>query len=139
MEREHIVGFLRLVRERACRGLPPALFGLVTGIAELHIEIRVLPDLDRAVANGELHLVAARRPIPARRHHGDVRNRLMLAWLQEQDVAGRRHLPGDTVAERNMGDLLVRGELDLHGGPQRAYDPGDIVRLVVHEPDTTVL
>ncbi|MNL53846.1 hypothetical protein D3C87_1771270 [compost metagenome] len=71
--------------------------------------------LHGAVAHCQFHLVATGRAIPARRHHGYIRHRLILARFQEQDVTRRRNFPGDAVAERHMGDFFVRRELDLYG------------------------
>ena len=63
---------------------------------------------------------------------------MRLARLQEQDVARRRDLPRDRVADGDMGDLLVLGEEDLGRGPDHAVDFDDVYRVVDNGADTRV-
>ncbi|MBB4193009.1 hypothetical protein GGD53_003173 [Rhizobium aethiopicum] len=92
----------------------PAPLGFVGRVAILDIEVGVLAGFDAAVADRQFHLITAGRPVPSCRHHRDVCYRLVFPGLQEQDIAGRRHLPRNAVANGDMGNFLVGCEFDLH-------------------------
>ena len=108
-------------------------------ITVLHIEIGILPGIDRPVSNDQFHLIAALGAVAPCRHNRDVGGGLVLAWFEEQDVAGRCDFPGNGIAECHMSDFLVWRELHLDRRTDRADDAGDIVGLVADETHAIVL
>ncbi len=111
----------------SCERLLTTAFRIIGRRTIFDMEISVLARCNRIISGRQFHLVTARRTITTCCDQGDVRDRLILSRLKEEDITGWGHFPDDRVTKRYMGDFLVDGKLHLDGGTQRAHDPGDIV------------
>ena len=100
---------------------------LVLRIGEAHHEIAFG---ERAFGDREFELIGALAAVPAGRDHLQVGRRVFFPRLQEKDVTGGRDLPGDRIADRNVGDLLILGKENLGRGADDAVDLDDIDGVV---------